>query len=75
MIGTNLIFAFLWSIWPFGLSSSKREKLLTLSLYKVLMITNTNLMVHMVVLKLCVVDRFRKLFGILLLCIAWLTSV
>ena len=41
--------------------------MLTPSLYKVLIITNTNVMVHMVVLELCVVDRIRNIFEIILL--------
>jgi len=41
--------------WSFGLSSSKRGKLLIPSLCKVLMITNTNVLVHMLCLS-CVVE-------------------
>jgi len=46
--------------WSFGLSSSKRGKLLTPSLCKVLMITNTNIVVHMLCLSCVVEIGFEK---------------
>ena len=48
------------------------SNLLTSYLYKILMITNTNVMLYMVMLELCVVDRIRKIF---LEYLAWSISI
>jgi len=57
MFGTNIFLPFM-VIWFVII---KNGKIVDPILYKVLIITNTNVLVHMFLLELGVVDRIRKI--------------
>ena len=66
MFGTNIFLPFM-VIWFVII---KNGKIVDPILYKVLIITNTNVLVHMFLLELGVVDRIRKI----LINLAWITK-
>ena len=64
MVGTNLFLSLYGQYGHMVCHHQKGGKLLIPSLYKVLIITNPNVMVHMVLVELCVVDRIHNIFEI-----------